>query len=271
MVGKILGGLVGWFTLGPVGLILGLAVGHMFDRGRDSFNRRMDPAERARVEHAFFEALFPVLGFLAKADGRVSEEEIKSIEEMIVRMGLSPEKRSEAIRLFGQGRDSDDLGAQLKEFREVCEQHNDLKRIFLIYLITLALADGVLDASEERVLEDVANRLGFSRFLFNQLIGMVKAQHAFRSQQRGGYYRRSGAYEEPTAANNLDLAYQALGVSADISDSDLKKAYRKLMSENHPDKLAGQGVPEEMVKLATERSQEIQTAYDLIKTHRKGR
>ncbi|MEQ9210373.1 MAG: DnaJ domain-containing protein, partial [Pseudomonadales bacterium] len=70
--------------------------------------------------------------------------------------------------------------------------------------------------------------------------------------------------------SELDLAYKALGVSSDCSDAELKKAYRKLMSENHPDKLMGQGVPEDMVKMANERSSEISKAYDLIREHRKG-
>jgi len=60
-----------------------------------------------------------------------------------------------------------------------------------------------------------------------------------------------------------------LKVSEAASDTEIKKAYRKLISEYHPDKLMGQGVPEDMIKVATERSQKVQTAYDLIKKTRK--
>jgi DnaJ like chaperone protein len=67
----------------------------------------------------------------------------------------------------------------------------------------------------------------------------------------------------------LDSAYAALGVKKQNSDSEIKKAYRKLISQNHPDKLIGQGMPADMVKLATERTQEIQTAYELVVDSRK--
>ena len=65
------------------------------------------------------------------------------------------------------------------------------------------------------------------------------------------------------------MAYEALGITEQTSDKDAKRAYRKLMSEYHPDKLMGQGVPDDMIKVATERSQEVQAAYDLIKKSRK--
>ena len=279
MIGKLLGAGIGFFTLGPFGAVVGAIAGHFFDVGRGKLNARFDPEERARVEQAFFKALFPVLGYLAKADGRVSPEEIQSTEELIKRMGLSADMRAEAIRLFGEGKQDDyDLHACLSEFSEVSQGHNDVKRIFIVYLITLALADGTLDSSEEQVLVRVAENIDFSKFAFNQLIGMVRAQMAFREKQSSRqsgyrYYQEShqqnaGAYY--TDKNELELAYQAIGVDASASDTEVKRAYRKLMSENHPDKLSGQGVPEEMIKLATEKSQEIQTAYDVIKKHRKG-
>ena len=60
-----------------------------------------------------------------------------------------------------------------------------------------------------------------------------------------------------------------MGVSSNSTDSEIKKVYRKLVSENHPDKLIGQGMPDDMIKLATERTQEIRKAYELIQASRK--
>jgi len=73
---------------------------------------------------------------------------------------------------------------------------------------------------------------------------------------------------QPTTATALEDAYKALGVSKDSSDAEIKRAYRKLMSQYHPDKLMGQGMPEDMIAMATEQAKEIQLAYDLIKKHR---
>ncbi len=136
-----------------------------------------------------------------------------------------------------------------------------------MYLVNMALADGNFDASEEAVLKKVASSLGISSMMFEQMLRMIKAQGAFAGGA-GGYSSSGGAYSATPNANQIDLAYQALGVKSDVTDTQLKRAYRKLMSQYHPDKLTGQGVPEDMIKSATERSQEIQAAYDLIKKSR---
>jgi len=276
-MGKFIGAIIGFVTTGFIGGAIGLFLGHVFDKGRSQLNARFTPEEKAKVESAFFHALFPVLGYLAKSDGRVSEEEIQSTEELIRRMGLSEDQRTNAIALFQKGKeDNFDVAQCLAEFNEASKGYADVKRILLVYLVTLALADGVLHEAEERVLAEVAERIDFSRFAFNQLLGMVKAQMAFRQRHAGGSSGYSynggnqgqGAYQYDSK-KEIELAYQALGMTPSDTDAAIKKAYRKLMSENHPDKLAGKGVPEEMVKLATERSQEIQKAYEIVKKSRK--
>jgi len=138
---------------------------------------------------------------------------------------------------------------------EHCGQTLHLKQVLLMYLIVMAAADGRVDSQEEAFLKQVANRLGYSDIEFRQMLDMVLNQSHF-------------SQGSPVSASSLDDAYKALGVTADQSDQEIKRAYRKLMSQYHPDKLIGQGVPEDMVKVATEQAKEIQVAYDLIKKHR---
>jgi DnaJ like chaperone protein len=139
----------------------------------------------------------------------------------------------------------------------------------VMYLLGSALADGKIVAEEQALIKDVALKLGFSESSYQRLLMMIQAQ----SQFAGGQYHSSGGgaggySAAQNSADSLASAYQALGVEKDVSAAILKKTYRKLIREFHPDRLMGQGLPDDMIKVATERSQEIQAAYELIKKSR---
>jgi DnaJ like chaperone protein len=174
-------------------------------------------------------------------------------------MDMSSEHRQQAINQFKLGSVSDfNFDQTLNAFMEHCGQTLHLKQVLLMYLIVMAAADGQVDAAEQAFLKQVANRLGYSDIEFQQMLDMVLNQSHF-------------GQGSPTSASSLDDAYKALGVTADQSDQEIKRAYRKLMSQYHPDKLIGQGLPEDMIKVATEQAKEIQVAYDLIKKQRETR
>lgn len=268
-MGKLIGGLIGLFVFHIFGAFIGVWLGHMYDmsKNQSSFGNPFGGQPHPDTQKLFFECLFRLLGHLAKADGRVSEAEIKQAEALMQQSGLTADYKQQAIGFFQEGSEpSFNLNTQLDAFLVACGRNTRLKQTLLVYLIGMALADGQLDQAERQVLEHVAARLNIPNLVLNQLINMVGAQAHFRS----GSYQQGGAdYQQKTSQNELNIAYQALGVSASSSDTEVKKAYRKLMSENHPDKLTGQGVPQEMIEMATQRSQEISKAYDLIKSSRK--
>ena len=261
MMGKIIAAFMGWQVAGLFGAMIGLYIGHFFDRGLSGFSRPLSAQQQQRVSACYFETTFTLLGYLAKADGRVSEEEIAQAEALMARMGLNAEHRQQAIVLFKVGAKSnfvlDDL---MQQFVSTCGRLNNLKQSLLNDLIGLALSDGELHQAERQALQSIAQYLGVSKALFERLLAMIMAQSQFKG---------AGAAGGASSASQLEAAYKALGMSSKNTDSEIKKAYRKLLSENHPDKLMGQGMPDDMIKLATERTQEIRKAYELIQQSRK--
>jgi DnaJ like chaperone protein len=261
MMGKTIAGMLGWLVGGLIGAIIGVYIGHQFDRGLGNF-QPLTAEQQQRIGACFFETTFSLLGYLAKSDGRISKSEIAQAEALMANMGLTAAHRSQAIQFFKAGSQSDfSLDQTMQRFLSICGKRNNLVQSLLNYLISLALADGELHPAERQALQKISEYLGISRALFERLLEMIMAQAQF-----------AGAGSNSAGANSVDqlnAAYKALGVSATNSDAEIKKAYRKLLSENHPDKLMGQGMPEDMIKLATKRTQEIRKAYELVISSRK--
>jgi DnaJ like chaperone protein len=253
---KIILVLLGYYLFDIFGALLGYIAGSFIDRYRAYGAGAINPLTAAHRQTVFLETVFTLMGKLAKADGHISQDEVTHVEDFMQKLGMSPEHRQMAIGLFKQGAEPGfDIAPKLNEFMTVCGHTHSLRQMLLVYLIVMAVSDGRLDAAEEGLLETVAVHLGYDRVAFRQLLQMVLSQ----SQFAGG---------KATSPSALDEAYKALGVTKESSDEEVKRAYRKLMSQYHPDKLMGQGVPEDMIAMATEQAQEVQAAYDLIKKSR---
>ena len=256
--GKIIGGLLGLLVGGPIGLIVGIFIGHSFDKGLVKTLKFGSPENIERIKTSFFETTFLLLGYLAKADGRISQQEIDHTETLFAQMGLTGEQRSRGKELFRTGAGESFAPEQtVASFLHTCGPQKQLQQTLLLFLISLALADQAIDEAEHAALKDIARLMGFSVAQLEQLLRMVQAQGQFHTGAAG-----------QSSATSLSNAYQALGVSESATDKEVKRAYRKLMSQNHPDKLIAQGVPEDMIKIATEKSQDISGAYDLIRKSR---
>lgn len=257
--GKLIGGLIGLLAGGVFGLIIGVFIGHTFDRGLSHTLGFGSPENIERIKTSFFETTFLLSGYLAKADGRVSEQEVAHTEQIFNQMGLSAEQRERAIELFRRGSANEfQLEPVVSAYLQTCGPQRQLQQTLLLFLISLALADQKIEPSEHDALVRIATLMGLGVAQLEQLLRMAQAQDHFHGQ--GGYAAQPGT--------SLEDAYTALGLDSNANDKELKRAYRKRMSENHPDKLIAKGVPEDMVKLATERSQEIQAAYEMIRKQR---
>lgn len=260
MFGKIVGGLLGLLVAGIPGLVIGILAGHWFDRGLAHNLRMVSPARLAAARDTFFSVSFELLGHIAKADGRISEAEIAQAEILMKQLGIGGDQRDLAIGRFKAGAEPGfDVAAAVARFNRDCAGPRQIAHTLLLFLLGMALADGEISPSERQALDKVAQLLGYSAVELQQLLEMFEAQAHFHDFRPG---------DRPAAADQIADAYRALGVDASCSDRELKRAYRKLMSEHHPDKLIAQGVPESMLKVATEKSQEIQAAYELVKKSR---
>lgn len=260
--GKLVGGAFGFMLGGPLGALLGGVLGHNFDRGlgRLSESQQFRLGDQERVQTAFFTTTFSVMGHLAKADGQVSRQEIALAEAVMAQMDLNADLRRAAIRLFDQGKGRDfPLVQVLEQFRRECRRRTSLVQMFLEIQIQAAYADGVMDAAEEAMLLTICRHLGVPEFIFRRLQSMIEAGRGFHGGPGGG---------PAPMGPSLDDAYSLLGVSPQAAPEEIKRAYRRLRSQHHPDKLVAKGLPEEMTKLAEKKFHEIRQAYETIRKAR---
>jgi DnaJ like chaperone protein len=250
---------------GPLGAMLGAALGHQFDKGLKGLpedRAGWGPGDQERVQTAFFTATFSVMGHLAKADGRVSPDEIRLAEALMAQMSLSSEMRKTAIRLFNEGKADDfPLDDVVEQFRLECHRRQTLIQMFLEIQIQAAYADGRMHKVEESLLLHICSLLNITEFTFRRLERMIRAQTRYAGAGGG---RVSPERQGPT----LEDAYTILNVTADATDKEVKRAYRRLISQHHPDKLVSKGLPEEMMKMAAQKTDEIKKAYERIKQAR---
>lgn len=251
--GKIILGVLGLFKGGIVGGVMGLFAGHMLDRFLGAL------FDRSRYREIFFDALFACLGHISKADGRVTEVEIAAAERFMQKLQLTPEERQDAIRRFNAGKtEGFQLEAELQEFARFTATQRDLRQMFMEILLEGATTDGRVTEAEMQVLLRVAKVLGIPTMIFEAMMNAFRTSHG-----SGGRYRAPGK-----TTLSLPQAYASLGLQAGASDADVKKAYRKLIGQYHPDRLVSQKLPEEVMEKARNRVLEVNAAYDLIKQSR---
>lgn len=284
MTGKIAGVIFGiLLTRNIIGAIAGLYLGYLFDNAM----RRI--ADKQNVEHwlesgdskqsIFFYTTFSVMGHVAKSSGRVTTEHIQTASDFMDKMRLSEAQKAEAKDAFREGKlPGFPLSAKLKLFKQHFGHRSDLQQFFLDILIQTAYSDSILEQKEYDVLLKIAKQLGYSKRFLDQLIAMWEAElrfQAHKQKQNEKYKKYDRRSQQEQNANrqsdspSLQDAYAIIGASERDSSREIKRAYKRLMAQNHPDKLVAKGLPPEMMEVAKQKTQDIQAAYDLIKKARK--
>ena len=255
MILAFIGAIIGLFAGGPVGLLVGGFIGYLAGK---ALQRTVIGGLRV-AQTELIESVFAVMGAVCKADSVVTRDEIKTVEQIFGMLRLNDEQRRLAKSAFSEGKQPHfDLDAAVDRFAAISRGRAPLVQLFLQLQCMAVAADGQVHPAEHAILVRVAGRLGLTEGDVAQLESLLRAATG----------RAAGGPSGRPPQDRLADAYVALGVTPGDAPADIKRAYRRLISKNHPDKLAARGLPESMRAVAEERSRELNAAYDLIKSSR---
>ena len=258
--GKIIGTLAGLATLKAPLVLIGLLLGHQFDRGFAARYRHFETqgATIGRLPEEYLRPLFQAMGHVAKADGRVSEAEIRAVRTAMHRLGLGPAQVRNAMHWFEDGKRAEfPLLQTIRHTRRIAARKPELRQLFVRLLLEVALAKERLGQQERALIWTVCTEFDIGRVELAQLEAMIRAQKGFRHSPAGD-----------ADAERVRNAYAALGVPQAATNSEITKAYRRQMSRNHPDKIAGSNPAAATVAEAERRTREVRRAYELLKARR---
>ena len=267
--GKLIGAFFGYLMAGPTGAFFGVLIGNFFDRGlAEHFSRPHWPyhaEKRNAVQKIFIETTFSVMGHLAKADGRVSEQAIRMAQTLMKELYLNHVKKTEAQLYFNNGKKpAFKLEDTITLLKKTSTDNPALLKLFIDILYRAAQVDG-LSIKKQHVFNLILNQMGFAPL--NQQYRFYEDFHNYSTykhthQENTSSSNRQQQYQAPH--HTLEHAYGILGILPTANKQDIKRAYRRLMSRNHPDKLIAKGLPEDMIKMANEKTQKIRKAYEQI-------
>lgn len=250
----IIGALIGASFGGSTGMLVGAVIGY----GAGQLLQQSLIGGLRVAQSELLDSSFAIMGALCKADSVVTRDEIDAVERIFRMLRLEGEQRKRAKAAFNRGKQPDfDLDAAVDRFAQISHRRAPLLQLFLQLQCMAVAADGHIHPDEHAMLVRIARRLGLSEADVSQLESLLRATTGSQSAAGG----------EPSSDRLAD-AYAALGITSDAGPAEVKRAYRKLISQNHPDKLAARGLPESMRPVAEERSRELNAAYDLIKSVR---
>ena len=268
-IGKIVGGTLGFMFGGPLGAIAGAAFGHAFDKSKeydridenrrwgfdpdDLFgaedsrftgyaNRRLNRAEYEQM--TFFVGTFSLLAKLIKADGEVREIELKAVDSFMRNdLRLDPGSMASAKQIFNSALSSDEPYSDIaSQFYKAFKSQPQILELLLDILFRVANSDGTVSKPEGKLILETARIFHYEQWQYDR----IKERYV----------------------TVTDRHYAILNCTPQDNNETIKKNYRKLVAENHPDKVMAKGLPQEFVEIATRKFQEIQSAYEHIRKER---
>jgi DnaJ like chaperone protein len=232
--GKLAGAAAGLVVGGPIGALVGGMAGHVL------IDHNAKPSALSK-QMTFTIGVIALGAKMAKADGHVTPDEVHAFKEVFI---IPEGETANVARIFDMARqDVAGFEAYAQQLADLFADDRETLRDVLDGLFHIAKADAILHPGEERFLAEVARIFGFSAAEFQY----IRASHVMEVRPN---------------------AYQVLGVEPSISDNDLKSHYRKLVKENHPDRLMARGVPEEFITTATKKVAAINEAYEEVRRER---
>ncbi len=258
--GRIIGTIVGGFARSPWMMLIGFIAGYQLDNFLVAYMKFGAGAAKSAqgLPMTFVRPLFQVMGYLAKCDGRVSEAEIRAARAMMHRLGLGPLQVRQSISWFAEGKaPTFSVDEAMQRLTRDGARRAEQRGLFLRLLLEVSLSKGKVEKIERDQLWRISHDLGIGRVDFAQLEAMLRAQRGFRDSPQGSDDRQ-----------RVRAAYETLGVPEQATNAEIKKAYKRLMNRNHPDKLVGSSADAATIAVAEQRTREVRRAYDLLKTRR---
>jgi len=253
-LGAGIGAGIGMMLGGPIGAALGMWVGHSVGKARSAMQTAGVGmigtgaiTGRREAQTIFFVALFSMLAKMAKADGRVTAEEAEVVNHLAKhQLNMDAEDRQAASDIFKNAlNDAYSIYDYAKQYRQITQSHPMREMVYRL-LFTLAYADRHLHAAEDAILKEIPAHLGLDGSYYNIFKEEFQGQHA-----------------------DLSKSYKILDCSPENGDVEIKKAYRKLCMEYHPDRIGSKGLPEGFMTFAQEQMHQINDAYKAVMNSRR--
>ena len=276
--GKLIGCFFGYLIGNSIGALFGILIGNFFDKGLNKHFSRTNwhyfAEKQQQVQKKFFEAVFSVMGHIAKANGRVSQNHIQMALHLMNEMKLNQQQQELAKQYFNAGKETNfDINQTLYDLGRSCHNNKELLKLFMDIQYKSAQVDG-LSTKKIELLDSIFKQMGFAplhqQYRFYEDLQQRWGNGSQQSQSQrpnggGGYQSRQQA---PSYGNHADSklreSYAILEVSLNATKPEVKRAYRRIVSKNHPDKLIAKGLPEALIKVANAKTQSITKAYEYI-------